>query len=385
MRVEIEEPVAFTLALPELRLEAGACVRNHCVAGVLYGPREDAARLAQGLPLDPSFPTALLLHPLTARPGVVPDSFFGGIIGKGRPLRPWAIRVLSLNLLGSCFGTSGPRDPAFPKANDDIRFRQEGEPLVRGSLDFASATLPATVTPFDQAASVAEALRKLGLSGVRLALGGSLGGMVVQCLAWRYPELVHTAVSVAAPAASTAFMIGQNHVAREAILRDESYPSARTGLSVARQVARLSYRSACDLERSQGRRTAGPAHEGYGAWNPRMPYRIQTYLRHAGDSFASEFHAPSYVCLSLAMDHHDLARQPFASLGTRLQPQPRLFNLRIDTDGLVSAESQARLSTMFREQGMQVIDSTLKSPYGHDGFLVQNGAPLREVVLQALR
>jgi homoserine O-acetyltransferase/O-succinyltransferase len=380
MRVEVAEPFAFTLELPALTLEAGAIVSPHRAFGMLYGPRADSDSIARGEPLDASLPAVLLVHPLTARPALDALSFFGGLIGKGRPLRPWAMRVLSLNLLGSCFGSSGPLDPAFPRSDADAGFPAPHGLQRRGDLGFAPHRLPATVTPHDQAASLAMALTKLGVARVRLVLGGSLGGMVGQCLAWRFPGSVETAVSIAAPAASTASMIAYNHVAREAILRDPSYPVARTGLSIARQLARLSYRSAGALERAQGRLTAGPAHEGHGAWNPRVPYRVQTYLRHAGDVFAEDFCAESYVCLSLAMDHHDLSRHPPAANFADM----RFFNVRLDSDTLVSEESQARASTLFRNQGATVTDVCIQSPYGHDGFLVQQGAPLRDVVRAAL-
>jgi homoserine O-acetyltransferase len=384
MRVEAcVRPVSFVRQLTPLTLEAGARLEPHVVAGEFWGPLVEAEAIqrgaslgssiegARGLPTD--LPTILLVHPLTSSHTLGPEGFFAGLLGKGRPIRPWRARVLSFNLLGSCFGSSGPLDPEFPRASDDREF-PAAAPLVRGDLACDPARLPATVTPFDQAASIVAALDALGVPSIDVAIGGSLGGMVVQCLAWCYPSRVRHVISVAAPASSSAAMIGMNHVGREAILRDPSYPVAHVGLSIARQVARLHYRSASELERSQGRRSAGPAHEGHGAWNPRAPYRVASYLRHAGDTFAPGFDAASYVCLSLAMDHHDLTRR-------RPEATPaRLTNIAIDTDTYVPPSAVARVAELFRAQGAAVDERVLASPYGHDGFLVAAGAPLRALV-----
>ncbi len=383
MRVVPHEPLELVLGLPPLELEAGATVSPHEAAGWMWSSDDDALRVRRGLPLDPQVETVVLVHPLTASPRIhEPDGFWGALAGKGRPLRPWAHRILSFNLLGSLFGSSGPLDPGFPTRVQDARVPSP-TPVARGDLAFDEASLPATVTPFDQARSLAAALEHLGIARVRLLAGGSLGGMVVQCFAWLFPERVHTAVSVAAPAASSASMIGWNHVAREAILRDPTYPRAAVGLSVARQIARMTYRSPASLELRQGRRTAGPAHQIRGAFSPRMPYRMATYLRFHGDAFADTFAAPCYVCLTLAMDHHDLARQ--APGPAQAFAKLRFFDVRLDTDALVSEESQATLRALFAERGADVRAELLKTPYGHDGFLTDGGALLRRTFLTALR
>ncbi len=383
MRVVPHQPVELALRLPPLELEAGAVVSSHRAAGWMWSSEDDARGVERGLPLDPQVDTVVLVHPLTASPHIhEPEAFWGALTGKGRPLRPWAHRILSFNLLGSAFGSSGPLDTAFPSRVQDARFLAP-TPVLRGDLGFDEAKLPATVTPFDQARSLAAALDQMGIRRIRLLAGGSLGGMVVQCFAWLFPERTHTAMSVAAPAASSASMIGWNHVAREAILRDPTYPRAAVGLSIARQIARMTYRSSASLDLRQGRRTAGPAHEVTGAFSPRMPYRMATYLRFHGDAFAERFAAPCYVCLTLAMDHHDLARQsPGAAAAFA---QLRFFDVRLDTDALVSEEGQAAARAAFASQGADVRAVRLETPYGHDGFLTDGGSLLRSTFLGALR
>lgn len=369
--VRVGQPARFVRSLAPLALEAGAVVHDHRVAGWFWGSVEDTEKLGAGMSLATGVPTVLLIHPLTSSAvagGGEPDAFWDELIGKGRALRPWATRVVCFNALGSCFGSSGPRDAAFPTRAHDARFEPPAV-VARGDLGFAEELLPATVTPWDQARAILMALDALGITRVLLAAGGSLGGMIAQCLLFLAPRRFDNVVSIAAPLASTASMIGWNHVAREAILRDPLYPEARTGLSIARQVARMSYRAPASLQLRHGRRSAGPLHEGYGAFSPRMPYRVATYLRYHGDTFAERFHAPSYVCLTLAMDHHDLERLP-DDAAAQLEGKS-VWNVAIPSDTLVPRTAQDALSTFLRARGAHVRDLELPSLHGHDGFLTE--------------
>lgn len=367
--MEVAPPLSFSRSLAPLTLEAGATLTPHRVAGWFWGSSLDAARIASGESLVSEMKTVLLVHPLTSSAEAGgPNGFWDELIGKGRALRPWASRILCFNLIGSCFGSIGPSEEAFPNRLHDTSF-EAPIAVARGDLGYDEATLPATVTPWDQARSILMALASLGVAEVELVAGGSLGGMVAQCLLLLAPKMFPRVMTIAAPLASTASMIGWNHVAREAVLRDTTYPTARSGLSIARQIARMTYRAPASLQLRHGRRSAGPLHEGYGAFSPRMPYRVATYLRHHGDRFADDFDARSYVCLTLAMDHHDLERLPPDAY--RDLNGTRVWNVRIPTDTLVDSASQAALSEFLRSLGADVSEVDLESVHGHDGFLTE--------------
>src|SRR5690606_8890115 len=100
--------------------------------------RDPAQVLRGGAPLAAGVPTVLVVHALTgdARAGG-PQGWWAPVIGPGRALDPARHRVLCFNLLGSCYGSSGPVDAAFPGG--------------------------ATVTTWDQAASLVSALDALGV------------------------------------------------------------------------------------------------------------------------------------------------------------------------------------------------------------------------------
>lgn len=162
-------PIDFDLTLPTFRLEGGASLRHHVVRGWLWGPDGDADVLASratpvevtpwqivrrtleqpqlrhylppfrrsGRGLDSRVPTVLVVHALTGDCRV--GDWWEPLIGPGKVLDPRRVRIICFNLLGSCYGTSGPADTGFPTATAD-----DGGP--------PESDLPATITTWDQRA-----------------------------------------------------------------------------------------------------------------------------------------------------------------------------------------------------------------------------------------
>ncbi len=122
---------------------------------------------------------AVVCHALTGSADA--DRWWAGMFGPGRALDPELDFVVCSNLLGSCYGTTGPTSP-----------RPGGGPAWLG--DFPDITIR------DMVRVQRELLRALGVRRVRLVVGGSLGGMQVLEWALSYPELVEAiAPSPAAP------------------------------------------------------------------------------------------------------------------------------------------------------------------------------------------
>ncbi len=403
----------FDLALPALELEAGALVATHLVRGWWWGPaadlpvlarraavtadeeyRRDAwrpvARAAAELrnwhercaarqsganapPFDPAIPTLLVVHALTGdmRAGG-PGGWWERVIGPGRALDPQRARILCFNLLGSCYGTSGPADEGFPRRVDDRRF---GPAAVAPKGDFAlpEEHLPATVTTWDQARSIIQALDALGLVRVDLVTGGSLGAMIVLCLGALAPERFARLAPIGAAERSSPWAIGWNHVQRQALLLDPDFPSSpNRGLSLARQIGMMTYRAEEGMERQQGRRQIGEE----AAWSSRAHYRMETYLEHQGEKLLGRFDSRSYLALLGAMDHHDLARAPFGlpaggeSWGeSRLRAATLCMGIR--SDQLFYPAAIHALAERLRARGVDARYAELDTPFGHDGFLIE--------------
>lgn len=346
---------------------------------MLWSDERDHDDLVHGRSLGSGLPTVLLLPPLTHGARFAGEGgFWEPLVGKGRPLRPWAHRLLSVSLLGGCSGTTGPADPDFPNKMQDTRFLP-CPPLARGMPALDESKLPATVTTWDQARSVLALLNELGVSDVALVTGGSIGGMVALALAMLAPSRIRRVAPIAAPLSASAWMIGWNHAARAAILADATFPASPNGLRVARQIARMTYRTPRALAARQGRRIAGPSHkEESGTWTSRTPYRIETYLEHAADIFA--FDARAYLALTSAMDHHDLLRPPLGEQAAewslrRLQGDVHVVG--IDSDLLVPEEEIDELERQLKAADIRTQRHTITSDKGHDAFLSEYGALAR--------
>lgn len=262
LRSEVGDGV-FDLHLPPLDLEAGGRIAPHVVRGWSSGPAEA--------------PVILIVHALTGDARV--DRWWGPVVGPGRALDPTRFRLLCFNLLGSCYGSAGPGSRGFPVGDVQL-------------------------TTWDQARSILLALDALRIERVHLVVGGSLGGMVSLCLAALEPTRFERVAPIAAAAAASAWVVGFNHVARQVIRLDPGFPArADRGLSLARQLAMLTYRAEPGLEQRQPRPVEPP-------WTLHPAYPIRGYLEHQGTRLVQRFDPRSYLSLLDAMDHHDLARRP---------------------------------------------------------------------------
>lgn len=330
-------PGAFDLALPDLALERGGTVRRHRVRAWWWGPAGDS----QVRP-DPAVPTVLLVHALTgsARAGGG-DGWWEPLIGPGRALDPARMRILCFNNLGSFYGTSAPGLPGFPVGRN------------------------VTLTTIDLARSILLALDALGLDKVHLAAGGSLGGMVVLALGALAPERLQRLMPVATSAAASAWVVGWNHIAREIIRLDPGYPhDVARGLELARQLAMLTYRAEPGLELTQ--------HRGLPGLRGARGYRIQGYLEHHGKKLNNRFTARCYELMLDAMDHHDLLRPlPGGRAPALAQVRAPALVVDVDTDQLFPPAQAEELARQLRLHGAHVERATLRSPHGHDAFLLE--------------
>lgn len=381
------QPRVFDLALGHLELECGARVEPLRVRGWWWGPSSDLPALEErtrlrmqnevgreahavvrrtraaplparsgGIPFDPGIPTVVVVHTLTSDMRVGGSGgWWAPLVGLGAPLDPRRFRIVCFNNLGSCYGTSGPADEGFPTATDP--------------------RLPAPLTTWDQARTILAALDALGLERLHLVTGGSLGGLVTLCLAALAPDRIERIAPIASAEAASAWVIGWNHVARQAVLLDPAFPDdAPRGLAIARSIAMLTYRTEAVLHAKQGRLVAGTDQR----WNPETPFRIHTYLDHHGTKLRKRFDARAYLAQLGAMDHHDLARAPAPGSNASTSTSWGLDRIRastlaihVDSDQLFLPAHSTRLTERLRAHGLRAEDGVIHSPYGHDAYLVE--------------
>ncbi|MDR9391787.1 MAG: homoserine O-acetyltransferase [Trueperaceae bacterium] len=303
------------------------------------------------------------------------------LIGPGKAIDTDRFFVVSINVLGGCYGSTGPASlrpdgaapwgPAFPR-----------------------------YTMRDVVRAQKRLLERLGVTRLAAVIGGSMGGMQVLEWAAMEPTFVGSIVPIASCARHSAWAIGLNAVARRAITADPAWNGGRypleaqpeAGLGLARAVAMMSYRSFDSLEAKFGRdrvdasrEADAAADEGRSDVLARMlsvGFEIESYLAYQGVKLSQRFDANTYLYLTRAMDDHDLAegRGPLREvLGAMTMPA---LVLGIDTDVLYPEAEQRAIA----ERLPNAQYATLRSPHGHDAFLIefpQLAAHLRRF-LQAL-
>jgi homoserine O-acetyltransferase/O-succinyltransferase len=273
------------------------------------------------------------------------DRWWTRMFGPGRAFDPEKDFVVCSNILGSCYGTTGPTsiDPAT------------GAPYL--------GTFPA-ITIRDMVRAQQALVTGLGVKRVRMVIGGSLGGM--QALEWAlsYPELVDAVVFIASTARHSAWCIGLSEAQRQAIYADPRWTDGRydpddpprAGLAAARMMAMLSYRSQPSFEERFARR---PQTEDL--------FAVESYLRYQGQQLVDRFDPATYVALTRAMDTHDVSRGrgDFDDV-LRSMRQPTLV-VSIDSDVLYWPWEQREVARLVPNARLDVLDSQ----DGHDAFLIE--------------
>ena len=272
--------------------------------------------------------------------------------------------VICINLLGSCYGSTGPGsvDP------------QTG--LVYGP-DFPLVSIR------DNVRSQAQLLDSLGIRRLRLVLGGSIGGM--QALEWAIydPERVKKA-GIIGVAPVSAMGLALNHLQRQAIQNDPNWDGGyylpqrppRHGLSLARQIGMLSYKSASLFEerfgRNPNRNGEDPwQHDDHGGGLIGGRFDIAGYLDYQGERFNERFDANAYLAIMRTMDTwHPL--NGYSSAGeaySRIRAE--LIFIGISSDLLFPPEAVRALAESVRAAGVSAEYREMVSSHGHDAFLAE--------------
>ena len=283
-------------------------------------------------------PQVLVVHALTGSADAAGD-WWAPLIGSGRALDTTRVGVLCANLLGGCYGTTGPTSP---------------DPAT--GTPYGTA-FPAVSTR-DQARAQWALLDALGIRRLALVTGGSLGGMVALEVALERPEAVGSVLPMAAPAATGALAVAWNGIQLELVRR-----LGADGLDLARRLAMTTYRSEADFEHRFGRAT-----------EPDGTPSITSYLAYQGRKLVARFDPETYRVLVGAMDRHDAAagRGGLGAALARLADHGvRVTGLGIDGDILYGPAQVRALTEAAAAEGARARYLELRSTKGHDAFLVE--------------
>lgn len=335
-------------------LEAGGRLRDVTVAYETWGELRDDASNA-----------VLVLHALTgdshaagpAGPGHPQPGWWDDLVGPGRPVDTDRFFVVCPNVLGGCQGTTGPASPGPDGAPYGSRFP--------------------TITIRDQVVIEAALADLLGIRRWALVLGGSMGGMRVLEWAVGLPDRVGHALVIAVGARASAEQIALCSLQIRAIRADprwrggDYYGAApgdgpHRGMSIARGIGQVSYRSEEEFDSRFGRGHQGDEDPLAGG-----RYAVESYLEYHGEKLARRFDANSYVTLSQAMNHHDVGRGRGGVERALSRVSADVTVAGISSDRLYPLRLQHELAALIpRASGVEVIESAV----GHDGFLVEHEA-----------
>ena len=317
----------------------------------------------------------LVVHALTgdshaagpAGTGHPEPGWWDPLIGPGRALDTSRYFVVCPNVLGGCQGTTGPASITADGRAYGSRFP--------------------TITIRDQVVVEAALADRLGIDQWHAVVGGSMGGMRVLEWSVGFPDRIGRAVVISVGAKATAEQIAWCSVQIRAIRADPSwrngdYDSAapdddgpHVGLSLARGIGQISYRSELEFDQRFGRDHQGDEDPLGGG-----RYAVESYLEYHGAKLTRRFDANSYIVLSEAMNHHDVGRGRGGVAAALARVEAEVTLAGISSDRLYPLRLQHELAELVPTAGdVEVIESI----HGHDGFLIETDA-VGKVVGRAL-
>jgi len=339
----------------DLKLSSGKTLSNVELAYETYGELNSEKTNA-----------ILVCHALTGdahaagwHAGDVKPGWWEMVIGPGKALDTDKYFVICSNVLGGCKGSTGPAS-INPETGREY------------ALDFPIITIE------DMVHAQKKLIDSFGIEKLLAVVGGSMGGM--QALQWTvtYPDMMKKASIIATTARSSPQQIAFNEVGRQSIISDPNWnggeyydkeKSPEAGLAVARMIGHITYLSDESMYIKFGRDLQDKDELSY---DFTLDFQVESYLHHQGESFVKRFDANTYLYITKAVDYFDLSIN--GSLVDGLKDVKTKFQIiSVDSDWLYPSDQSKDLLTALQTNDVEVTYSEVKSNYGHDAFLLENG------------
>ena len=355
--VGLVQPRQLTFAEDEpFQLDSGATLGPVTVAYETYGQlnadRTNAILITHAL--SGSAHAAGYHQPDEAKTG-----WWDDCIGPGKAFDTNKFFIICSNVLGGCYGSTGPSDPD----------PATGKPY---GMRFPVVTIG------DMVRAQVRLIDHLGIDTLLCVAGGSMGGM--QALEWaaHYPQRLKAAIPIATTAHHSPMLIALSEVGRQAIYADPAWNNGDyydaglkpdAGLAVARMVGHITYLSEESMQQKFGRRLQDQVRYGY---EFRSEFQVESYLKYKGHNFTRRFDANSYLYVTKAMDYFDLSAETGSVAAAFANSADlRYLVLSFTSDWLYPSYHSKELVSALTAAGADVTYLDVQSSWGHDAFLLE--------------
>lgn len=282
-----------------------------------------------------------ICHALTANSN--PEEWWDGLVGPGKLFDTQKYYIICANMIGSCYGSSGPST-----------LSPSGEPYL---LSFPQVTVRDIVKAHNL---LREELR---IENIDLIAGGSIGGF--QALEWSimFPGIIRNLLVIACNARVSAWGTAFNESQRMALFADSTFAEAKNikggerGLRGARSIALISYRSYKGYYLTQSEKDEDAL----------FAEMACSYQQYQGKKLSDRFDAYSYYTLTRSVDSHNCGRGRGGVEKALDKIMANTVVVGIDSDNLFPVEEQKLLHKYIKNSKLEL----LESEWGHDGFLLE--------------
>ncbi|HKU29523.1 MAG TPA: homoserine O-acetyltransferase [Arthrobacter sp.] len=287
------------------------------------------------------------------------EGWWEHLVGPGATIDTDRYYVVSVNIVGGCYGSTGPSSSAPDGKPWGSRF-----PLV---------------TLRDSTVAEARLADALGIRSWHTVVGGSMGG--ARALEWAvtFPDRVKRCAVISVGAHSTAEQIAFAQAQTLAIRQDPAFndgdyygqAAPEAGLALARRIAHITYRSAHEFDFRFGRNPQDAETPLDAArLDRRGRYQVESYLDHQGSKLVKRFDANSYIAITEALMSHDVTRGRGTLEDALSVATAEFFVAAVNSDRLYFPEQSRELANALPGD---VPVHVIEAPIGHDGFLTEIG------------
>ncbi len=286
--------------------------------------------------------------------------WWDGFIGPGKAIDTDEYFVISTNVIGSCFGSTGPMSTMHPHM-EPYRYK-----------------FP-VVTIKDMVKAQRILFDRLGIHHVHAIVGGSMGGMQALQFAVQFPKFATKIIAMATTYATQPWAIAFNKVAQESILHDPNFKkgyydpddlheNGLNGMAVGRMAGHISFLSHHSMQEKFGReyKLTDGLFELFGR------FQVESYLEYNGNNFTKWFDPLSYLYITKAINIYDLSRGFDSLEQALLNVQAEMYLISFREDMLFLSKEMKVIADKLAERKTLKSDYfEVDSDYGHDAFLVE--------------